>query len=791
MGRTGSARRWGLLLAYVVATVAAALVGAEARGAYGGSVPTGLGADPTAAIPAFAALHLPLRRIPRVLALAAGVVFLTGLGWTGDERDALAAAVAATANAIVVVAVLLYFGAGRRTQRSLAGTLWLVVAVLAGAAVGGTLETGLVGRAPTYVAWAGRGLGQGLGVMTTLPFMLAWRRPPSLALGSIGRSLEALSLGSLWALFVALVATGQSSQHPETLLLLVPLFTWTAARFGIAWGALGNLLFVLFVHDTGVLEAAGPTWVVHQRGLVLLLVVAAHALAVLLEDREVAVRALEASEGRLMTVLDAIPELVLRVSDQGRILERLGARDAFPAGEGPDPSTLEALFGDAAEDVRAVVQAVLLDEQSRGVQSRLVTESGQRWLEVRASPLEERVDEGAKSALLTVRDVTLERRGLAREAESEKTRALRQLTGGVAHDFNNLLTAIIGNLDLVRADIHDRDQIASLDDVARAAHRGRDLTHRLLAYSERQPLQPRPLDLAETLPELLDGVRAPRVRLQVDPTWAEGAAVILDPERLRAALKSLLDNALEASQATSLPVVVRLERRLTRDEGGVRSHAAVVVEDRGEGMDAETMARACDPFFSTRGMSHTGLGLSMVRGFARQSGGDLELEPTPGGGTRVTLLLPSFEVDGPASVGGLDLEPALLVIAADRDPDIRRLVGRHVAKRGYVPVEAATVSELRAMLERFDRVALVVTELDLSGPNSGLLAVEEVPEQPVVLMVEREPVAGPIPVLRKPFAPGELSAVLARTLPARPTTPLPEVDATGVPASSLFIELPS
>ena len=232
--------------------------------------------------------------------------------------------------------------------------------------------------------------------------------------------------------------------------------------------------------------------------------------------------------------------------------------------------------------------------------------------------------------------------------QAQKMEAVGQLTGGIAHDFNNLLTVISGSLELLRlrAARYQDDRIAlHVDRAISATDKAASLTQRLLAFSRRQPLDPRPSDLNRLITDLADLIRRTIGETIVFDTDLEPGlpAIVIDANQMENALLNLAVNARDAMPGGGrLGFATRLEpaSEVATDLPGNR-HVRLVVEDTGAGMDADTLARVFEPFFTTKGVGKgTGLGLSMVHGFINQSGGHIDIASTPGAGTTVTIRLP-------------------------------------------------------------------------------------------------------------------------------------------------------
>ncbi len=277
------------------------------------------------------------------------------------------------------------------------------------------------------------------------------------------------------------------------------------------------------------------------------------------------------------------------------------------------------------------------------------------------------IERGEAEAALLALNATLEARVEARTAElratedalrqAQKMEAIGQLTGGIAHDFNNLLQGITGSLDLVQRRI-GQGRLGEVDrfiaGAMASANRAAALTHRLLAFSRRQPLDPRPVQinpLVGSMEELLRRTLGERIDLELslsEDLWLTRS----DANQLEAAILNLAINARDAMPEGGHLVIATHNTRV--DQSTAAAHAdraagdyvCISVSDSGTGMDAGTIARAFEPFFTTKPLGQgTGLGLSMIYGFARQSEGYAEIESAPGRGTTVRICLPRFEGD--------------------------------------------------------------------------------------------------------------------------------------------------
>jgi PAS domain S-box-containing protein len=343
------------------------------------------------------------------------------------------------------------------------------------------------------------------------------------------------------------------------------------------------------------------------------------------------------------------------------------------------------------------------------------------------------------------RDVTAEKAAAERlkateEAllQSQKMEAVGQLTGGIAHDFNNLLTGIVGSLDLLQTRLNQGrlDNVGRYIDAAMtSANRAAALTHRLLAFARRQPLIPKSVDanqLVVSLEDLMRRTIGETIDLEIevsDDLWD----TLCDPNQLESALLNLVINARDAMPDGGRLTIATANARVedvTADHPALApgDYICLTVTDTGTGMSAEVAARAFDPFFTTKPIGQgTGLGLSMIYGFARQSNGHVTIDSKPGHGTSVRLYLPRHHgvaVAAPASADRLVERSATgeTVLVVEDEPVVRGLILEMLNEQGYRTLEAADGSSGLRTLQGEERVDLLVTDVGLPGINGRQLA---------------------------------------------------------------------
>ncbi|MEH3107202.1 MAG: response regulator [Sphingomonas fennica] len=365
--------------------------------------------------------------------------------------------------------------------------------------------------------------------------------------------------------------------------------------------------------------------------------------------------------------------------------------------------------------------------------------------------------------------------------QSQKMEALGQLTGGVAHDFNNLLTPIIGSLDLLRRNerLGDRER-RLLAGALQSADRARILVQRLLAFARRQPLQAGPTDIGGLIggmAGLIDSTVGPMIELRTDLPPDLPAAHV-DANQLEMAVLNLCVNARDAMPAggtITIAATLHDEPAGGQGEEALRpgGYLRLSVADSGTGMDEETLRRAAEPFFSTKGVGRgTGLGLSMVHGLALQLGGRMTIASALGQGTRIDMLLPLSDRpagrDAPAAESPGVASFAGRALVVDDEPLVRATTAAMLQAIGYAAVEAdggAAALDRLAADARFD---LVVTD-HLMPEMSGLELAQAIgrrwPAMRVLIVsgyTDVETLDHGVPRLAKPFREAELVEAIAR-----------------------------
>lgn len=388
------------------------------------------------------------------------------------------------------------------------------------------------------------------------------------------------------------------------------------------------------------------------------------------------------------------------------------------------------------------------------------------------------------------RDVTELKRTTAALLQSQKMEAIGQLTGGVAHDFNNLLMAILGNLDLLRKRVPNDQRLQRLIEGAmQGAKRGASLTQRLLAFARRQELHAEPVDAAaliRDIDELLQRSVGPRIEVRLDAPDSLPPAKV-DPNQLELAILNLVVNSRDAMPNGGVIEIHVAEAEIPFGASDLLPgrYLRICIHDNGSGMDAETLKRAIEPFFSTKELGKgTGLGLSMVHGLAVQSGGTLRLTSTPGAGTTAELWLPlaTAPVAKPAQPSETRLEaPPSTILVVDDDVLIAMSTVDMLEDLGHTVIEANSGPKALEILQRDVPIDLILTDYAMPGMTGVELAQAARtlrPGLPVLLATGyaelQETSNFDFPRLTKPYQQHQLASHVARLLSRSGARPMAE-----------------
>ncbi len=418
---------------------------------------------------------------------------------------------------------------------------------------------------------------------------------------------------------------------------------------------------------------------------------------------------------------------------------------------GLDPATTEAgeaallavVHPDDREEMRRRRERLVQGVTNVPFQFRVIRpDNGEvRWLQVQSGPAEG--DTGRSPTMVgTFQDVTELRRAQTERAEIErqlmqaqKMEAVGNLTGGIAHDFNNLLTVILGRLDLVESELEDRPELREWVRIcSRAARRGATLTRSMMAFARQQPLRPVAVDLAASIGDMVGLLqRSLGEAIEIITVYATGLwRCEADPSQLQSALLNLALNARDAMPQGGRLTIDARNVRLDADYAARNAdvlpgdYVMMSVSDTGSGMSREVAERAFEPFFTTKAVGKgSGLGLSMVYGFVKQSGGHVKIYSEPGFGTTIRLYLPRSN-DEPAAPVEDETEASSLpsgnhetILVVEDDQDMRELAVAVLERLGYRPLGAADPDRALDLFERHDEIALLLTDISLPGGLNG------------------------------------------------------------------------
>ena len=521
-------------------------------------------------------------------------------------------------------------------------------------------------------------------------------------------------------------------------------------------------------------------------------------------EQRAAERAIRESEARFRRIADSAPVMmwVTRL-DRSRDFVNQAYAD-FACGPGCDHEQARSLDWHVRihpDDVAHIVAESIAGEasgQAFTLEGRYKRFDGQyRWLrsvsQPRFGPDGELVGFiGVASDVTLQKEAELDLKALVEEQagelvlaqeqlrQSQKMEALGQLTGGIAHDFNNLLTVIVGGLDLIARQVKEERLKRYAANALTAAERGARLTAQLLAFSRVQKLEVRPTlvaPLIEGMRPLLKNVLGPEIEKRFELSHS-GMPVMADPTQLELAVLNLAINARDAMEGGGVLTLATAALTISGDpelEDG--DYVELSVRDTGCGMEADVAERAFEPFFTTKEVGRgTGLGLSMVYGVARQSGGTARIDSKVGEGTTVRLFFrraeePADEWAEPTSRRSAARRKAS-VLVVDDDPDVREYIAESLGDYGYAVREAADgAGGLKAFAEeRPDLVILDYAMPGMSGSDVAARILREVPGQPILFVSgynESEAIRAAAPdalLLAKPFRPDALDAAVRECL---------------------------
>jgi PAS domain S-box-containing protein len=453
--------------------------------------------------------------------------------------------------------------------------------------------------------------------------------------------------------------------------------------------------------------------------------------------------ALRSQERLLRQIIDANPSLIFVKDWNGRfVLVNQATAQVYG-------TTVETLVGKTDADFNPNVDEIAhflrydRDVMSSG-QPRIIAEEpvtnpatgDTRWFQTIKVPLRS-LQEGTATLLGVSTEITERKRLEEQLLQSQKMEAVGQLAGGVAHDFNNILTAIVGYTDLLAAELEgNARQLEDLEEIRKAARRAAALTRQLLAFSRKQVLEPRIIDVNSVvlnLDKMLRSLISENIELKTD--LADNlAAARADPNQIEQVIMNLAINARDAMPDGGTVTIET--RNTTLDEAYAAQHVSVIpgeyvmlaVTDTGCGMDEKTKSRIFEPFFTTKPAGRgTGLGLSTVYGIVKQTGGNIWLYSEPGKGTTFKIYLPAIAAL-PEDIGKVAPAEAArpgrgTVLVVEDDDQLRRLTHRALAGQGYTVLEADRGSTALDIARRHKgQIDLLLTDVIMPDTNGRKLA---------------------------------------------------------------------
>jgi PAS domain S-box-containing protein len=468
------------------------------------------------------------------------------------------------------------------------------------------------------------------------------------------------------------------------------------------------------------------------------------AVAQDITERQQAEEALREREARLSSVISTAPDAIITIDERGIV-------QSFS-------NTAETLFGYAAGEVIGRNVRMLMPQPHRGKHDAYLARyrrTGEKRIigigrQVEAQrkdgtifPMELSVGEVLLGATRIytgfIRDITARAKMEQELRQAQKMEAIGQLTGGLAHDFNNLLTVITGNLEMLQERLTNADHLSLLTEAQEATDLGAKLAGRLLAFGRRQPLNPKPINLSELaagMADLLNRSLGEMVRLETRLA-PDLRTTMADPGQVENALLNLAINARDAMPEGGRLLIETSEVEIEEEALAVHievkpgPYAMLAVSDTGTGMTPEVRQRAFEPFFTTKGPGGgSGLGLSMVYGFVKQSGGHVQIYSEHGYGTTVRLYLPIRDPDGRVAASRTSRTTGAAggetVLVVEDDERVRRVSVRRLKDLGYVVIEVDSGPAALRILDQGDSIDLLFTDVVMPGGMTGLDLAREV-----------------------------------------------------------------
>ena len=512
-------------------------------------------------------------------------------------------------------------------------------------------------------------------------------------------------------------------------------------------------------------------------------------------DKNSAQQAILDREARLSAILDAAPEAILTIDEHGIV-------GTFSPGA-------EEIFGYKAEEVLGQNVNMLMPEPDRsrhdgylehyiktgekkiigvGREMDAGRKDGSR-VPIRLTVSELELDR-ARHFLGIIHDLTMDKKRQAELQRAQKMEAVGQLTGGLAHDFNNLLTVVIGNLELLEMRTYDTKLHELINEALEASNLGAALTSQLLSFSRSQSLAPEHValnDLVKTMLPILE--RTLDEQISIETSLADNLrATLADPGQIESAILNLAINARDAMPDGGKLIVETRNVALDADYAAAQAdvtpgdYVCLSVTDTGVGMTPQTQSQVFEPFFTTKGPgAGSGLGLSMVYGFAKQSGGHVVIYSEVGQGTTVNLFLPTVAEaeagEESAKLANISGSVGETILVVEDDPKVLRLTVTRLEELGYQVVAATNGPKAMGILKRQDDIDLVLSDVVMPGGMTGFDVADQAlalrPDLKILLATgyakgvePRDPESAKTDhrILRKPYGMKELARTLRELL---------------------------
>lgn len=621
------------------------------------------------------------------------------------------------------------------------------------------------------------------GLLTVTPFLLLHYRfpgrlrPPAegekttRALAQVEEVLQALAVaGIVWIVFF----WEQTRDLPPGYLCFLPII-WVSVRHGIR----GATVAVLAVNLAAIASDVGPSTSVPVSADLLMLIVTLSLTGLLLgaavTQRKFAEEKLGVETAYLEQLFENSPEAVVVVDNQSRIMRanaEFSRMFGYTLKEAAGRRVDELIVPPDFRDEALTLTSRIAHEENIGLETVRCHKDGTLInVSILGTPIHVR---GGRVAVYGIyRDIT-HRRGLEDQLrQSQKMEAIGRLAGGVAHDFNNLLTAILGYSELLLEHEDASPRAGYLDEIRKAANRAKSLTTQLLAFSRKQILSPRIIemgDIVTNIEPMLCRLLGENVQLQTRISLGPNR-VKADPGQLEQVIVNLAVNARDAlpegGQIKVRVEPVELDEEYCRNRGALPGkYISLSFRDNGTGMSPDTRKRIFEPFYTTKDQGKgTGLGLSTVYGIVKQSGGYIDVESELGKGAVFTMLLPQVQAEpAPAAPAEQAESEGLLqtVLIVEDEEGLRALVKRILVRRGFRVLEASDGTQALMVSESYgSSIHLLLTDVVMPQMSGRVLANRLKARQPAIQIlymsgytdVQDDLSSGETNFLQKPFTP--------------------------------------